>query len=350
MQPFNKQFNFTASTPNLRELFAGAAGICICRFPEKEPQTFVLPHADVPLSASCFIVQPWGAAAPYKLVAFDENIEVAQKTDNEDIVLPTTTSFGDYKNQFATLQKAFATGDMHKAVLSRIKQVDKPDGFDPLHFFAQLDAAYPNALVYLLQLPGVGLWAGASPEVLLAGAQGSWKTHSLAGTQVANDVGQYMWGHKEREEQAMVSKHIERTLLEAGAQRLHTDGPGTAAAGHVVHLLTTFAFNLKDGLPELLQKLHPTPAVAGLPVPKAVALINTLEKHQRSLYTGYLGMANLQQGSANLYVNLRCAQIGFKKLALYVGGGITAQSELESEWNETSQKALTLEKIIYRNA
>ena len=47
-------------------------------------------------------------------------------------------------------------------------------------------------------------------------------------------------------------------------------------------------------------------------------------------------------GERNLYVNLRCAQLKRESISLYVGAGITAESDAEQEWEETQNKAQTI--------
>jgi isochorismate synthase len=91
----------------------------------------------------------------------------------------------------------------------------------------------------------------------------------------------------------------------------------------------------------LTKAFHPTPAVCGVPLQKAKEVIAELEPHKRSYYTGYLGIVSPNK-ELNLFVNLRCLQVLPNRLALYLGGGITANSNAEKEWAETNFKAETL--------
>jgi isochorismate synthase len=74
-------------------------------------------------------------------------------------------------------------------------------------------------------------------------------------------------------------------------------------------------------------------------------LIRIVEKHDRGFYTGFLGPWNLS-GESKLYVNLRCAQLHKNKMSLYVGGGLTAESNPEDEWEETVRKSQTLLSVL----
>jgi len=92
-------------------------------------------------------------------------------------------------------------------------------------------------------------------------------------------------------------------------------------------------------------QLHPTPAVCGLPAMDAKRELLLTEPHERRLYSGFLGPVK-NNGSAQLFVNLRCMQIIGKKAYLYAGGGLTIDSELEKEWEETKNKAETMLAVI----
>ena len=69
-------------------------------------------------------------------------------------------------------------------------------------------------------------------------------------------------------------------------------------------------------------------------------LIGRLEPSPRSLYAGYWG-AWRWYGRTELMVNIRCLRIQKELAVLHVGGGITAESDPDSEWEETEQKART---------
>ena len=83
--------------------------------------------------------------------------------------------------------------------------------------------------------------------------------------------------------------------------------------------------------------------MCGLPRDKALKQIKETEQHQRDLYTGVIGVLGEETA---LFVNLRCMQLFFEKIRLYAGAGVTADSTVEMEWNETEMKMSNLQKII----
>lgn len=232
-------------------------------------------------------------------------------------------------------------GDFHKAICSRIikKEMTVEDLY-PL--FIRLKEQYPFAFIYLVNIPNIGCWMGATPEILLTDHDKIGETVALAGTRPLSSTED--WGKKEIVEQQMVERYMANILIsrKKSFQKL---GPFTVRAGRVMHLKTKFRFPLESNWKDVAMDIHPSPAVCGLPKEKAKEFIIGTEPHERSYYCGFLGPVNMQ-GKTDLYVNLRCMQVFNDVFALYVGGGITADSIPEKELNETTWKSRTLSDII----
>lgn len=253
-------------------------------------------------------------------------------------------SKGNYKQYVKSIRKAIAKGRFKKVVAARVAKADRPEGFDAVAYYLQLCEAYPNAFVSLVFTQTYGLWIGASPEILLQANADGFKTYSLAGTK-ANSTwnAQTEWGHKEKEEQAIVTDYIRKAFESVAKGQATITGPETVQAGNLLHLRTTFVY---DGIPyfnwqKIVENLHPTPAVAGLPKQEAIAYILKKEKSLRAFYSGYLGPVNLDE-QTNLFVNLRCMEVLKNKLAVFVGCGVTAESNPAKEWKESKMKTQTL--------
>lgn len=260
------------------------------------------------------------------------------------------SSQADYHVQIGQMLDVLRGNQLDKAILSRI-HVHKGKGRkDAAALFLKLNETYPNAFVSMVNIPGVGLWMGASPERLLLSNGQSIETVALAGTQKLDDreIESVEWEKKEIEEQAYVSEYIEELFRNFKIDTYQKKGPYTAQAGFVVHLKTNFRVDEDlnfEQIANIAQALHPTPAVCGLPKQEAMDLIRKVEQHDREYYTGYLGPVHAN-GKLSLFVNLRSMKVLQDKLCLYVGGGITADSEPEKEWDETCFKAQTLLNVI----
>lgn len=235
-----------------------------------------------------------------------------------------------------------------KLVLSRSSTKHINDDFSPLAAFVRACNNYPRMMIYLCHTPVSGTWVGSTPEILLSGHGKEWHTVALAGTMpMQNEVMPMDWDKKNQDEQGYVADYIRRIIKKFG-NKMNEKGPYTARAGQLVHLKTDFYFLLKntDNIGNLLQELHPTPAVCGLPKEDAFRFILENEGYDRSYYSGFIGWLDTE-GHTDLYVNLRCMEIKPGETTLYAGGGILASSEIESEWTETGDKMNTMKSILY---
>ncbi|MDL2255471.1 isochorismate synthase [Parabacteroides sp. OttesenSCG-928-K15] len=252
-----------------------------------------------------------------------------------------------YKKRFHTFMAAFHEWGMQKLVLSRQLKMERPPMFSPTETFIKACYRYPNAYVYLFHTPVTGTWLGCTPELLLEGEGSDWKAVALAGTQpVIDGKVPTVWSEKNYEEQRFVSDYIYNQLQASGIAT-EEEGPFIVQAGEVAHLSSTFRFQLPDNnyIGDLLQLMHPTPAVCGLPKEDAYWYIVDHEGYPREYYSGFLGWLQ-PEGKTKLYMNLRCMQIGAKILMLYAGSGLLPLSTADDEWMETESKMQTLKAII----
>ena len=280
-----------------------------------------------------------------KLAANDRFIEIEKNKNTTKTTTPE--EFIGNVNKAVLAMKAT---EFQKVVLSKARVEQLPDDFQPEQFFLTLCRKYPHAFVYIMQLPEVGCWIGATPEPLLTIENGTVKTVSLAGTQVGTELEteDYHWSSKEIEEQGIVTNFIEQTLRSLHIADITRLGPENYRAANLIHLKTAFEFpqaHIQNRFSDLLKALHPTPSVGGLPKDEARNFILTNEQHDRGYYTGFFGPVNINEKSA-VYVNLRCLQLFDNNFVLYSGAGITSSSVAEKEWEETDNKMLTLMNVI----
>ncbi|RNC87092.1 MAG: isochorismate synthase [Winogradskyella sp.] len=256
-------------------------------------------------------------------------------------------------------------GELEKVVLSRSenRKVTK----HPLTIFKTLFNTYKNALVYCWYHPKVGLWLGATPELLFKVEGQQLTSISLAGTQPYNPEGHPNWTAKELEEQQIVTDFLVKEL-ESYTNNTKVSEVETIRAGNLWHLKSRLVsrINSQSELKSIINILHPTPAVCGFPKAKAKAFILQHEDYNREFYTGFLGELNLKvhksrnanrrnvennaynftTTQSNFYVNLRCMQIIDNTAKIYIGGGITKDSVADNEWRETQNKAKTMGNIL----
>ncbi len=236
-----------------------------------------------------------------------------------------------------------SSGQAQKVVISRRIEHTMPSD-SSVHIFKNLIAQYPEAMVYLWHHPKVGFWVGATPERLLTINRDDFSTMALAGTQPYSES--LTWQDKEIEEQAIVTRYIAEKIKD-GCIALNLSDTYTKKAGPLAHLCTDISgrFKSQQHFKVVVDKLHPTPAVCGVPQDVAQNFILDNEGYDRLFYTGYLGYIHPDHTS-ELFVNLRCMQILSDKAVIYVGGGITAGSIPKKEWLETVEKSRVLLSVF----
>lgn len=242
--------------------------------------------------------------------------------------------------------KEIRTNKLEKVVLSR--KIVVPNQSSPIEIFRKALDTYPNAFCYIWYHPKIGLWIGATPELLMLKENSSLVTMSLAGTIKNTNTDNPLWGKKELEEQDMVTRHITQQLR-SYVTDLTIGEVSSVRAGNLWHLKTKVWGTIRDlELEKIIDALHPTPAICGLPVSEAETFIKKYENYDREFYSGYLGELNMgKDKNTHLFVNLRCVQIKGNSALLYVGGGITSGSNAQQEWMETVHKSETMLNMIF---
>jgi len=259
--------------------------------------------------------------------------------------LPNESDRNNFENLVAKGIQAIKNNEFKKVVLSRKETVDLVD-FDLVATFEKLVQLYPSTFVYCFFHPKVGLWLGATPEQLLKSKDFMFETIALAGTQKDNGSDDVFWHKKEEEEQQFVTDYILEILSEVAFDVL-VSKPYSVKAGSIWHIKTDISgvLNSDFGLQQVIQLLHPTPAVCGLPKEKSKAFILENENYDRTFYTGFLGELNMEN-KTDLFVNLRCMEICDLQANLFMGCGITKDSIPEKEWEESINKSLTMKRVL----
>jgi isochorismate synthase len=254
--------------------------------------------------------------------------------------------YNAYQKQYQELYSFIEKGEVKKAILSRVKHIQEFPNAYASEFYYQLESSYASAYTFMYYTPQTGLWAGASPELFLTVNDYTASTVSLAGTQRVNSSN-LNWNSKELDEQQIVTDFVTSVLQKYKVNNPDIKGPISIEAGKMTHLKTMYSFStehVKKNMAAFIQDLHPTPAVCGLPKKESMEIIHKVEQHQRMYYSGFLG--RVDGGEMDLFVNIRSMKFTNGGVDLYLGGGITLNSNVLDEWNETELKAETLQSVI----
>jgi isochorismate synthase len=214
-----------------------------------------------------------------------------------------------------------------------------------------LRAAYPACFTYLVTGADGTAFIGASPELLVRRAGRSVTSQPMAGS-VAR-------GADEAEDERLAASLLgerflaeHRVVPEWVAARLaplsvSVDDPGRPEVvrfTNIQHLATTIRAQLADppaSVLELAAALHPTPAVGGLPLAPALAMIDELEGFDRGWYAGAVGWID-GRGDGELALALRCGLLWEDGARLFAGNGIIAGADPAAELEETEVKLRAL--------
>ncbi len=252
-----------------------------------------------------------------------------------------------------TCLEAFARGEAEKIVLARQTDFLLDEAVRPFALLRAIGLGTPNSYHYCFQPADGTAFVGAPPERLYRRMGTAIETEALAGTRPRGATPEadarlgeeLLASDKEQREHAHVSRSIGEVLrefctdIQAGTPHLHR-------LGHCQHLLTPLHGTLRDGVDDwaLLRRLHPTPAVGGVPRAEAITRIRALEPFDRGWYTGPIGW--IGRDGAEFAVAIRSALVHGACVSVYTGGGIVPGSDPDDEWRELESKLVDFGSVL----
>ena len=282
-----------------------------------------------------------------------------QTHDHRSTGLPGTPSYEHEPNesQAAWAQRvrraktAISEHEFTKVVLARNERVSASNAtFDPHATLFNLRRQHPGGYCFAIS-NGDSCFLGASPERLVAANNGTVITHALAGTVARGTTAaederlalSLLNSKKDRHEQNVVTQMLVGALDAVCTEVTHAAEPELVRLPHVQHLSTEITGSLRNGhhILELVERLHPTPAVCGSPVHEAQQWLAENEPMVRGWYSGPVGWVG-QRGTGDFSVAIRSALMFPERTYAYAGAGIVAGSNPESEWRETGLKLQTI--------
>lgn len=267
----------------------------------------------------------------------------------------TGTDGSAWKASVATAIGEIAAGRYRKVVLAR--QVPVPlSATSPQigEVLARLASRYPSCFVFKHHA-GAMDWVGASPELLASLDNGVVRAASLAGTRPRSQdpdadvrLAHELWNDpKERSEHAFVAAALHEAFTPLCTEVHAPAQPEIMTIANLHHLYTPFHGNVRKGVTilDVVQRLHPTPAVGGAPRAEALEAIDRLEDMDRGWYAGPIGWLDFE-GAGEFAVALRSGLISSDEALLFAGGGIVAGSDPTRELAETDLKLRPLREAL----
>jgi len=252
-----------------------------------------------------------------------------------------------WRGQITNATRRIRAGELEKVVLSRYADIEFDAPVDPILALETLDANYPTAYRFLVEVYPGHAFFGATPEVMAAKRGARLETAALAGSRprgMSDSADQafaaaLMASPKERIEHSLVVDML-RDLLQPFARQLTIpELPTIMRLRNIQHLYTPIQVTLHDdaALLDIIAALHPTPALGGSPRRSAMDAIRRLETTDRGWYAAPIGWIDAN-GDGMFAVAIRSAVSVEDRARLYAGAGIVADSDPDKEWDETALK------------
>lgn len=281
----------------------------------------------------------------------DGLLSPAEPSFNPSITVPKDElSFERWRRSVQEVLAEIQRGKVTKVTLARTLQLRAAAAISPEPVLERLLTAYPSCIVFAVARPGM-CFLGATPEELVSLEEGRARSTCMAGSAwrfAANGdqpaaAGSLVWGEKELREHAVVADWVGERMGRFCRELDRDRVPQAVRIGHLYHLATHFSGVAQSGthVLDLVAALHPTPAVAGIPLEPALGMIRRLEPDDRGWYGGPVGWLD-GRGGGQFGVAIRSALLRGDQALLYAGAGLVEGSDAEIEYEETEMKFVPL--------
>lgn len=297
------------------------------------------------------VARVWGAYRKFSMFDY-----ASDTTATVPAATPTVSARSElapevYSQAVTQALQDIQSGVYEKIVLARGIQLKGSEPWQPLDALNRLRERFAGCFTFSFGGGQGSSFIGATPERLLRIRNGQLLTEAIAGSAPrgvsAGEDAKFARGllesEKDLHEHACVRDSILRRLQAVGVAGVAEKAPRLLPLANVQHLRTTIEAEVgkEVHLLDILQEMHPTPAVGGTPREAAVPRIRDLEQIDRGLYAGVVGWFNhLNEGE--MVVGIRSALIEGAEAQLYAGAGIVEGSTPAKETRETELKLSAL--------
>ncbi|KJY81242.1 isochorismate synthase [Vibrio nigripulchritudo] len=260
----------------------------------------------------------------------------------------------DWTHSINLALSTFEQSDLKKVVLARESEFLLSEPVSGFTLLRESQISNQNSYHFAFTKNRDSLFFGSSPECLFRQNGYELETEALAGTiergcDTRDDHGKGRWlrnDKKNRYENQLVVEDIESRLHPYCSSLEISEASSLIRLAKVQHLKRKIVGYLNPQKAEstLVDVLHPTAAIAGLPKDEAVEFIQQNEPFERGLYSGAIGY--ISQDRSEFCVSIRSALINKKSIKFYAGAGIVPGSDPNAEWQELNKKMSTLLDLL----
>ena len=257
-----------------------------------------------------------------------------------------TTSVDAWRESVETAVSRIRAGELRKVVLAQALEVELDNPASVPDLLARLGETYPECHRFLVEPPMGASFLGATPERLVSVRGREVETGALAGTTGRGDTededewlaNELLASEKDNHEHELVAETIREQLTPLSAE-IRVGERGIRKLATVQHLWTPIDATLArdEHVLSLVEALHPTPAVGGLPPNAALDVIRDTEPFDRGWYAAPVGWFDAD-GDGSFAVAIRSATVEGTMATLFAGVGLVADSDPDAEWDEVQLK------------
>jgi len=246
------------------------------------------------------------------------------------------------------------SGDVIQVVLSQ--RFSGPLGADPFDVYRILRTLNPSPYMYFLRLPDIFI-IGASPEVMVRKEGRKVEVRPIAGTRprgknAAEDLhleAELLADPKERAEHIMLvdlGRNDLGRVCETGSIKVN-ELMFIERYSHVMHIVSNVQGRLEEGKDafDAFRAVFPAGTLSGAPKIRAMEIIDELEPCKREVYGGAVGYFSFT-GNMDMAIAIRTLIVKDGQVFVQAGAGIVADSQPETEYQETLSKARGVKKAI----
>jgi len=287
-------------------------------------------------------------------VPADVDIASAGTSSVPDVDFESNFTRAEYMDMVEGCREYISAGDIFQVVPSQ--RLSVKTGATPFECYRSLRVINPSPFMFILKTPEVSL-VGSSPEILCRVENGIVTSRPLAGTRPRGDTQEADW-ELERELLADAKERAEHTMLvdlarndvgrvaEPNSIKL-SELMTVERYSHVMHIVSDVKGKLAEGMTafDALKAALPVGTVSGAPKIRAMEIIDEFEPTMRGPYAGGVGYMDFC-GNMDTCIAIRTIVFAGGKIYIQAGGGVVADSDPATEYQETLNKARALLRSI----
>ena len=273
------------------------------------------------------------------------NLGLEYKEDNKEGSKLNTElpSKADWKIAFEQAIKDF--DDVNdKVVLSKIKSVSVDTRTNDIKILENLAEKSKDSYLFYLKTESEKSYFSISPETLYKKIHERYEIDAIAGTRSYNSIEdldskkhELSTSNKDIGEHETVCRYIESVLLDAGIDIKRISERQILTLDNLIHLHSKYQFSSEHiNFKQLINLIHPTPAVCGKNREKSLKTIEKLEPFKREYFAGGAGI--IGKDYQDILVNIRSGEKVYNLMNIFAGAGIVKDSDPDLEWQEISSK------------